>query len=284
MKTYIDQLRKIMTEGYRKQQRAILQSSDARPLVRALFGMQARYDLRAGFPLMTTKKMSLRQIAEELIWFLSGSTNNNDLLRRGVGIWRQWADKETGELGPIYGQPWRRWEYRREGKDETWDQIRTLVNNIKVRIDDPEAQCGRRLILTAWNPPDMPQAKGPAGCHTLAQFDVTEDRLSCQMYQRSADMLLGVPYNIASYALLTHLLARSTGLQVGDLIHTIGDAHIYEHHLPQVEEQLRREPHALPTLTLAAEVTDVDEFRHAGQATLSGYDPHPPLDKAEVAV
>jgi thymidylate synthase len=283
MEAYLKQLREIRQRGVWKQQRAVL-ASGVRPRILSLFGMQARYDLQAGFPLVTTKRVPFKMVAEELIWFLSGSTNNKDLQARGCTIWDEWADPETGELGPIYGQQWRRWRYcTPEGETREWDQIRTLVNQLHERIRDPEASCGRRLILTAWNPPEMPRTRGPSACHTLVQFDVTEDRLSCQFYQRSADMFLGVPFNLASYALLTHLLARTVGLRVGELIHTMGDAHIYENHLEQVDEQLRREPRPLPHLWLDPAVTDVDEFTSSAQARIEGYDPHPRLN-GEVAV
>jgi thymidylate synthase len=280
METYLRQLREIREKGHIKQQRATLQSG-VRPRVRAIFGMQARYDLRAGFPIVTTKRVPFKLVAEELAWFLSGSTDNNALRARGCTIWDEWADPVTGDLGPIYGAQWRRWRY--DG-DKTWDQVRHLVNGIKERVRDPEASIGRRLILTAWNPPEMPKTRGPSACHTLAQFDVTEDRLSCQLYQRSADMFLGVPFNIACYALLTHLLAQTTGLKVGEFIHTMGDAHIYENHYPQVDEQLSREPRPLPGLAIDPAIRDIDDFKGSSQVRLIGYEPHPRLGPAEVAV
>ncbi|MFQ3652128.1 MAG: thymidylate synthase [Gemmataceae bacterium] len=283
MEPYLKQLREILTRGVWKEQRAVL-ASGVRPRVLSLFGMQARYDLRAGFPIVTTKRVPFRLVAEELLWFLSGSTNNNDLRRRGCTIWDEWADPQTGELGPIYGQQWRRWRYTTpEGEPAQWDQMRTLVNQLRQRIADPTAACGRRLLLTAWNPPEMPLTRGPSACHTLAQWDVTEDRLSCQFYQRSADMFLGVPFNLASYALLTHVLAQTVGLRVGELIHTMGDAHIYENHLPQVEEQLTRTPRALPTLWIDPAIKDIDTFCSSRQVQLLGYDPWPTL-KGEVAI
>lgn len=283
MEPYLKQLREILTRGVWKEQRAVL-ASGVRPRVLSLFGMQARYDLRAGFPIVTTKRVPFRLVAEELLWFLSGSTNNNDLRRRGCTIWDEWADPQTGELGPIYGQQWRRWRYTTpEGEPAQWDQMRTLVNQLRQRIADPTAACGRRLLLTAWNPPEMPLTRGPSACHTLAQWDVTEDRLSCQFYQRSADMFLGVPFNLASYALLTHVLAQTVGLRVGELIHTMGDAHIYENHLPQVEEQLTRTPRALPTLWIDPAIKDIDTFCSSRQVQLLGYDPWPAL-KGEVAI
>ncbi|NBO92827.1 MAG: thymidylate synthase [Planctomycetia bacterium] len=280
MEAYLQQLRQIREQGNLKQQRAVLQSG-VRPRVRSLFGMQARYDLRLGFPIVTTKRVPFKMVAEELAWFLSGSTNNHDLRQRGCTIWDEWADPVTGELGPIYGQQWRRWKC--EG-GKTWDQVRGLVDGIKERVRDPEASIARRLLLTAWNPPEMPLTRGPSACHTLAQFDVTEDRLSCQLYQRSADMFLGVPFNIACYALLTHLLAQTTNLKVGEFIHTMGDAHIYENHFPQVDEQLQRQPRPLPTLWIDPEIRDIDDFTSSQQVKLIGYDPHPRLATAEVAV
>jgi thymidylate synthase len=288
MEPYLKQLREIRERGALKEQRAVL-ASGVRPRILSLFGMQARYDLRVGFPIVTTKRVPFKMVTEELLWFLSGSTNNHELQARGCSIWDEWADPVTGELGPIYGQQWRRWRYTTPsvggegGNEATWDQIRTLVNHLKQRIADPTASCGRRLILSAWNPPEMPLTRGPSACHTLAQFDVTEDRLSCCMYQRSADMFLGVPFNLASYALLTHVLAQTVGLRVGELIHTMGDAHIYENHLPQVEEQLSRTPRPLPTLWIDPEISDIDQFTSSSQVQLIGYDPWPSL-KGEVAV
>ena len=283
MEPYLKQLREIRERGALKEQRAVL-ASGVRPRILSIFGMQARYDLRVGFPIVTTKRVPFKMVTEELLWFLSGSTNNNDLRERGCSIWDEWADPNTGELGPIYGQQWRRWRFTTpEGERGEWDQIRTLVNHIKQRVADPTASCGRRLILSAWNPPEMPLTRGPSACHTLAQFDVTEDRLSCQLYQRSADMFLGVPFNLASYALLTHVLAQTVGLNVGELIHTMGDAHIYENHLPQVDEQLARTPRPLPTLWIDPEIRDIDQFTSSSQVKLIGYDPWPTL-KGEVAI
>jgi thymidylate synthase len=279
MRQYLELLRTVLDEGHWKHQRAKLAGTTASLKTRALFGLQTRYDLNAGFPLVTTKRVPFRLIREELLWFLSGSTNNRDLNARGVTIWDEWADRETGELGPIYGRQWRRWECVGGG---TFDQVRTLVNNLRALIADPEHSCGRRLILTAWNPPDIPRTRGPSACHTLAQFDVTEGRLSCQLYQRSADLFLGVPFNVACYALLTHLLAKVTGLGVGEFVHTFGDAHVYENHLPQVREQLTREPKPLPRLVLDDAIRDIDGIQ-SEQIRLEGYESHPPL-KGEVAV
>src|SRR5262245_47676610 len=204
MRQYLDLLRQILDRGRWKQQRAVLASTGQKPRTLALFGLQARYDLNDGFPLVTTKRVPFRHVVEELLWFLSGSTSNRDLEARGVTIWREWADPETGELGPIYGQQWRRWEY----PGGTFDQIDHLVRAIRAVKADPEHPAGRRPILPAWTPPEMGRTRGPSACHTLSQFDVTDGRLSCHLYQRSADMFLGVPFNIASYALLTHLFAR----------------------------------------------------------------------------
>ena len=276
MEQYLGLLREIRQRGKWKKQRAVLASTGEQPLAQSLFGMQTRFDLAAGFPLVTTKKVRFEAVADELAWFLSGSTNNNDLMKRGVSIWKQWADPITGDLGPIYGHAWKSW-------NGYWDQIAHLVANIRERVAVPEAGCGRRLILTAWNPPEMPLTRGPSACHTMAQFDVTEDRLSCQLYQRSADMFLGVPYNIASYALLTHLLARITGLKVGEFIHTFGDAHIYANHVAQVDEQLTRTPLPLPTLELDPAIREIDDFTSSAQARVVGYTSHPAL-RGEVAV
>jgi thymidylate synthase len=280
MEQYLGLLRTVRTAGTWKKQRAYLASTGERPLAQSFFGLQARYDLSQGFPLVTTKKVHFRGVAEELAWFLSGSTNNHDLAARGVHIWDEWADPKTGELGPIYGQQWRRWRCPDGG---TWDQVAHLVAGIRERVRDPEASCGRRLLLTAWNPPEMPLTRGPSACHTLAQFDVTEDRLSCHLYQRSADLFLGVPYNIASYALLTHLLAQVTGLRPGHFIHSFGDAHIYANHVEQVDEQLTRQPYPLPTLAIDPGLREIDDFRSVSQLTLTGYRCHPAL-KGEVAV
>jgi thymidylate synthase len=223
--------------------------------------------------------MPFRHIVAELLWFLSGSTNNNDLLKQGVTIWNAWADPATGELGPVYGKQWRRWE---GPGGKTVDQIANLVRDIAAVKDDPWHPAARRLLLTAWNPADMPPPAVPTGCHTFAQFNVTAGRLSCHLYQRSADLLLGVPFNIASYALLTHLLAKVTGLGVGQYVHSFGDAHIYENHFAQVDEQLGREPLPLPTLKLSDDITSIDGIR-VDQIQLVGYQHHPPI-KGEVAV
>jgi thymidylate synthase len=277
VKQYLDLLAHVRRHGTRKAQRARL-ADGRRPDVLSVFGHQFRLDLTAGFPMVTTKKLPWGAIVHELLWFLSGSTNVAYLRANKVTIWDEWSD-ERGELGPVYGKQWRRWQ----GPDgKTVDQIANLVAGIRKVTDDPNASEARRLLLTAWNPADMPDPKVPTGCHTFAQFNVTDGRLSCQMYQRSADLFLGVPFNIASYALLTHLLAKVTGLGVGDYIHTFGDAHIYENHFAQVDEQLKREPRPLPMLELDDSITAMDGIRFE-QVRLKNYDPHPAL-RGEVAV
>ncbi|OWK47090.1 thymidylate synthase [Fimbriiglobus ruber] len=289
MDAYHAQLRQILDHGDWKDQRAVLQSTGTRPRIKSLFGMQARYDLRAGFPLVTTKRVPFRAVAVELLWFLSGSTNNNELTAQGVTIWNEWADPATGELGPIYGQQWRNWQTADPSANgiRTIDQIAKLVNDIRAVVANPQHHAARRLIVSAWNPADVERLRGPSACHTLAQFNVTAGRLSCQMYQRSADMFLGVPFNIASYALLTHLVGQVTGLGVGDFVHSIGDAHIYENHIPQVEEQLTRAHRPRPKLVLDPAITSLDveqvKLIRAEQIRVEGYEPHPAL-RGEVAV
>jgi thymidylate synthase len=276
VRPYLDLLSYVRDHGTRKAQRARL-ADGRRPETLSVFGHQFRHDLRAGFPLVTTKKLPWNAIVHELLWFLSGSTNTAYLRANKVTIWDEWADAD-GELGPVYGKQWRRWQ---TADGRTVDQIANLAAGIRQVIADPNASIARRLLLTAWNPGDMPDPKVPTGCHTFAQFNVTEGRLSCQMYQRSADLFLGVPFNIASYALLTHLLANVTGLEVGDYIHTFGDAHIYDNHLEQVDEQLKRELRPLPTLELDP-IPSMDDIR-VEQIHLRGYNPHPPL-RGEVAI
>jgi thymidylate synthase len=277
MKQYLDLLREIRTSGTRKAQRATLRSEGRRPDVLSVFGRQIRFDLNAGFPLVTTKRMPWAAIVHELFWFLSGETNVRYLRKNKVTIWDEWADAQ-GELGPVYGKQWRRWE----GPQGKVDQVANLVAGIRKVIADPHASEARRLILTAWNPADMPDAKVPTGCHTLVQFNVTDGRLSSQLYQRSADMFLGVPFNIASYALLAHILAKLTGLGVGEFIHAFGDAHIYDNHFEAVDEQLRREPFPLPRLEIVGEVTSIDSLK-ADRFKLVGYQSHGRLP-GEVAV
>jgi thymidylate synthase len=238
---------------------------------RSVFGAQLRFDLGAGFPLVTTKKLHLRSIVHELLWFLKGETNIAYLKENKVGIWDEWADAK-GELGPVYGKQWRSWEAP-DGR--TIDQIQWLLAEIKRNPDS------RRLIVSAWNVADLPKmALMP--CHALFQFYVADGKLSCQLYQRSADLFLGVPFNIASYALLTHMIAQVSGLGVGDFIHTFGDAHIYSNHFEQVREQLSRTPRELPTLRLNPEVGDLFAFR-VEDIVFENYDPYPAI-KAPVAV
>ena len=277
MKQYLDLLAHVRQHGQRKAQRAKL-ADGRRPDVLSVFGHQFRLDLNSGFPMVTTKKLPWGAIVHELIWFLSGSTNTAYLRANKVTIWDEWSDA-NGELGPVYGKQWRRWQ---TADGRTVDQIANLVTGIRKVIADPNASEARRLLLSAWNPGDMPDPKVPTGCHTFAQFNVTNDRLSCQMYQRSADLFLGVPFNIACYSLLTHLLAKVTGLGVGDYIHTFGDAHIYENHFAQVDEQLKREPRPLPKLELDAGIESMDGLRFK-QIRLKDYNPYPPL-RGEVAV
>ena len=243
---------------------------------RSLFGYQMRFDLSQGFPLLTTKKLHLKSIIHELLWFLAGDTNIAYLKQNGVSIWDEWAD-ENGELGPVYGHQWRSWPAGdgQDGQPKTIDQIANLLTEIRRNPDS------RRLIVSAWNPADVPKMALPP-CHCLFQFYVIDGKLSCQLYQRSADALLGVPFNIASYALLTHMVAQVTGLQVGDFVHSFGDLHLYSNHIEQTELQLSRSPRPLPKLVLNPEVTDLFAFRFEDIA-IEGYDPHPAI-KAKVAV
>ncbi|MBP6595990.1 MAG: thymidylate synthase [Arenimonas sp.] len=238
---------------------------------RSVFGRQLRFDLTQGFPLVTTKKVHLRSIVHELLWFIRGETNVASLREHKVSIWDEWADAD-GELGPVYGKQWRRWT----GSDGSEiDQLRWVVDEIQRNPDS------RRLIVSAWNVADLPRmALMP--CHTLFQFYVADGRLSCQLYQRSADLFLGVPFNIASYALLTHMVARHCGLGVGDFVHVLGDAHLYSNHFEQAREQLARAPRPLPQLALAPEARDLFAMRYE-DITITGYDPHPAI-KAPVAV
>jgi thymidylate synthase len=237
----------------------------------SVFGHQMRFDLADGFPLVTTKKLHLKSIVYELLWFLAGDTNVKFLNEHGVSIWDEWADK-GGDLGPIYGAQWRSWPARDGG---AIDQIANVVEMIRRSPDS------RRLIVTAWNPADIERMALPP-CHCLFQFYVAEGRLSCQLYQRSADAFLGVPFNIASYALLTLMVAQVTGLAPGEFVHTFGDAHLYLNHLEQARLQLSRAPRSLPTMRLNPVVTDLFAFRYE-DFVLQGYDPHPHI-KAAVAV
>ena len=237
----------------------------------SVFGHQMRFDLAQGFPLVTTKKLHLKSIVHELIWFLAGDTNIAYLKQHGVGIWDEWAHPD-GSLGPVYGKQWRSWTCP-DGR--TVDQISGLIRDLKTNPDS------RRLIVSAWNPADIPDM-ALAPCHCLFQFYVADGKLSCQLYQRSADIFLGVPFNIASYSLLTLMIAQVTGLKPGEFIHTFGDAHLYSNHLEQADLQLSRTPRPLPQLTLNPAVKDIFAFRFE-DFTLTGYDPYPHI-KAPVAV
>ncbi|MEO1695359.1 MAG: thymidylate synthase [Pseudomonadota bacterium] len=229
----------------------------------SIFGAQMRFDLAEGFPLVTTKKLHIKSIVHELLWFLSGDTNTAYLKQNGVRIWDEWAD-EKGDLGPIYGRQWRAWPAK---GGETLDQVKQAIDLIKT---DPSS---RRIIVSAWNPADLPDM-ALAPCHCLFQFYVAEGRLSCQLYQRSADIFLGVPFNIAEYALLTQMMAQVTGYKPGVFVHTIGDGHLYMNHLEQAEQQLARVPRPLPQLLLNPAVTDLFAFTYDDIA-ITNYDPHP---------
>jgi thymidylate synthase len=264
MKPYLDLMRHVLEHGTKKDDRTGTGTL-------SVFGWQMRYNLAAGFPLVTTKKCHLRSILHELLWFLQGDTNIKYLKENGVSIWDEWADA-NGNLGPVYGHQWRSWP-RPDGG--TIDQISEVVKTLKTNPDS------RRIIVSAWNVADLDKM-ALAPCHAFFQFYVADGKLSCQLYQRSADIFLGVPFNIASYALLTLMMAQVTGLQPGDFVHTLGDAHLYLNHLDQTREQLSREPRPLPTMTLSPDVKDIFAFRFE-DFTLSGYDPHPAI-KAPVAV
>ena len=256
MKQYLDLLRRIIDEGTPKRDRTGTGT-------RSVFGHQMRFDLRDGFPLLTTKKLHLKSIIYELLWFLRGDTNIAYLNEHGVRIWNEWADAD-GDLGHIYGYQWRSWP----APDGTFiDQISQVVNDIRTNPDS------RRLIVSAWNVADIPNMKLPP-CHAMFQFYVADGRLSLQLYQRSADCFLGVPFNIASYALLLMMVAQVTGLEPGEFIHTLGDAHIYNNHLEQVKLQLTRDPRPLPRMTLNPDVRDIFSFKYE-DFTLSDYNPHP---------
>ncbi len=264
MQQYLDLLQRILTDGIDKGDRTGTGT-------RSVFGHQMRFDLAAGFPMLTTKKLPLKSIVHELLWFLNGDTNIGYLHAHNVTIWDEWAD-ENGDLGPVYGKQWRSWA---APDGTTIDQIAKLVAAIRTNPDS------RRLIVSAWNPADVDRMALPP-CHCLFQFYVADGRLSCQLYQRSADVFLGVPFNIASYALLTMMMAQVTGLRPGEFVHTLGDAHLYSNHLAQAQLQLTREPRALPVLRINRAVTDIFAFAYEDFA-LEGYDPHPHI-KGEVAV
>ena len=264
MRQYLDLLEHVLAHGSYKSDRTGTGTT-------SVFGHQMRFDLSAGFPLLTTKKVHLRSIIHELLWFLKGETNIKYLKDNGVSIWDEWADA-NGDLGPIYGYQWRSWPTR-DGRhiDQIGEVLQTLKNN-------PDS---RRIIVSAWNVGELSNMRLPP-CHAFFQFYVADGKLSCQLYQRSADIFLGVPFNIASYALLTLMMAQVTGLKPGDFVHTLGDAHIYSNHMEQVRLQRSREPRALPTMRLNPEVTDLFAFKFE-DFTLEGYDPHPGI-KAPVAV
>jgi thymidylate synthase len=264
MQQYLDLLRRVRTEGVKKTDRTGTGTL-------SVFGHQMRFDLAAGFPLVTTKKLHTKSIVIELLWFLAGDTNTRFLKDNGVGIWDEWADA-NGDLGPVYGKQWRSWS----APDGTAiDQISDVVAEIKRNPDS------RRIIVSAWNPADIPKM-ALAPCHCLFQFYVADGRLSCQLYQRSADVFLGVPFNIASYALLTMMMAKVTGLKPGDFVHTFGDAHLYLNHLEQADLQLSRTPRALPRMDINSGVSSIFDFKFE-DFTLVGYDPWPHI-KAPVAV
>jgi thymidylate synthase len=264
MRAYLSLLQHVLQHGLPRQDRTGTGTL-------SIFGYQMRFDLSEGFPLLTTKKLHLKSIVYELLWFLRGETNTRYLREHGVTIWDEWADPQ-GELGPVYGCQWRSWPAPDGGRV---DQIRDVVESIRTTPDS------RRLIVSAWNVADLPRMALPP-CHVLFQFYVAQGRLSCQLYQRSADVFLGVPFNIASYALLTIMVAQVTGLAPGEFVHTFGDAHLYLNHLEQTRRQLAREPRPLPTLRLNPAVTSLFEFRYE-DVELEGYHPHPHIP-APVAV
>ncbi|MEH6727369.1 MAG: thymidylate synthase [Hyphomicrobiales bacterium] len=264
MKAYLDLMQRVLDTGHSKEDRTGTGT-------KSVFGHQMRFDLSQGFPLVTTKKLHLRSIIYELLWFLNGDTNIAYLNENRVSIWDDWAD-DKGDLGPVYGHQWRSWP---DGKGGTIDQISQLIEMIRTNPDS------RRLIVSAWNPADVPDMALPP-CHCLFQFYVADGRLSCQLYQRSADIFLGVPFNIASYALLTHMIAQVCDLQVGDFVHTLGDAHLYLNHLEQTKLQLSRDPRPLPKLALLNDRDSIFDFRFE-DFEITNYDPHPHI-KAPIAV
>ena len=264
MKQYLDLLQHVLDNGTDKSDRTGTGT-------RSVFGYQMRFNLADGFPVLTTKKLHLKSIIHELLWFLAGDTNIRYLKENGVRIWDEWAD-ENGDLGRVYGAQWRSW---RGANGETVDQIANVVRQIRQTPDS------RRLIVSAWNPAEVDDMALPP-CHALFQFYVANGKLSCQLYQRSADIFLGVPFNIASYALLTMMVAQVCGLQAGEFVHTLGDVHLYQNHLEQARLQLTREPRALPRMHINPDVRDIFAFKF-DDFTLSDYDPHPHI-KAEVSV
>ena len=264
MHQYLDLLDRVLNTGIEKSDRTGTGT-------RSVFGHQMRFDLAEGFPLVTTKKLHMRSIVYELLWFIAGDTNIKYLNDHGVTIWDEWAD-EHGELGPVYGRQWRSWQCA-DGR--TIDQLADVVEQIRINPDS------RRLIVTAWNPGDLSRMALPP-CHLLFQFYVADGRLSCQLYQRSADVFLGVPFNIASYSLLLLMVAQVTGLKAGEFIHTLGDAHLYDNHLDQARTQISRTPRPLPTMEIDPSVDSIFDFRFE-HFNLTGYDPHPHI-AAPVAV
>lgn len=264
MKQYHDLLRHILANGTQKTDRTGTGTL-------SVFGYQMRFDLQEGFPIVTTKKVHLKSVIHELLWFIKGDTNIQYLSEHGVRIWDEWAD-ENGELGPVYGKQWRSWE---TPNGQVIDQLQDVLNQLKYRPDS------RRMIVSAWNPADVPNMALPP-CHALFQFYVAENRLSCQLYQRSADVFLGVPFNIASYALLTMMIAQECGYEPHEFIWTGGDTHLYVNHLEQVQLQLSREPRALPTMKMNPDVKSIFDFKYE-DFNLENYDPYPAI-KAPVAV
>lgn len=277
MQSYFELVKLVLEKGTRESTGASLASTNSKVDALTVFGAQARFDLSRGFPLLTTKKVSFKSILHELIWFIRGETNIKYLKEHGVSIWDEWAD-DNSDLGPVYGKQWRQWECAHRGPI---DQLQNVITDIKATVADPSSRVRRRIIITAWNPEDIADMALPP-CHTMVQFNVLAGKLNCQLYQRSADLFLGVPFNIASYALLTHLVAHVTGLKVGEFIHTFGDLHIYVNHIEQAHEQLKRPPLPLPTIAIDPRLTDITKVTHKDVALL-GYEYHPPL-KGEVAI
>lgn len=264
MKQYHDLMDHVLNHGHKKEDRTGTGTL-------SVFGYQCRYNLAEGFPLVTTKKLHLKSIIHELLWFLQGETNIKYLKDNGVSIWDEWAD-EDGNLGPVYGSQWRSWK---GANGETVDQITSVINQIKKNPDS------RRLIVSAWNVAEIEKMALPP-CHAFFQFYVADGRLSCQLYQRSADIFLGVPFNIASYALLTMMIAQVTGLKLGDFVHTMGDAHLYSNHIEQAKLQLTRDFRMLPQMKINPDVKNIFDFKYE-DFKLEGYDPHPTI-KAPIAV